>query len=1174
MKTNLRNLAKSWFNRKTLFFMKNFILIMLISTLNMYASNSYSQQAKLSMELNGSTLKEVLREIRKQTEFTVLYRSSDVRDVADIDADFEDATVMEILDQCLEGTSLGYEVKDKVIVIHPVEYQSEPVVEEEQEKKTITGKVTDIDGIPLPGVSVVIKGTNTGVATDIDGNYLLEIEGNNVNLVFSFVGMLSQEITYTGQVIQNVSLLPDTEQVDEVVITGYQTIAKERATGSFKIVKADDLDNVASIDLADRLQGVAPGVSVNKFGGIVIRGVGTLRGSTAPLIVVNGLPYQGSINNINVEDIENITVLKDAASTSIYGVRGANGVIVITTKLGETDGKLRVNLASSFQVSQKPQINDLDLMNSAQQVELEWDVYDAVGTNNFAWYNFKSPVGELYNQWNNTSDPEEKSALENQRDQLANYNNTKELEDEFYRKPMLQKHTISFDYGTNKNRFYASVSYDEDKQFLKGSKTDNFSINLNDEFRFNDLLKLQLSVFGKHYEAKSNGYNPVGMMPYQRLREDNGDLAHVPRGMWDAATIEQKIAMGNGAVLDMFYNPIQERELTNRTTETNSLLTNASIELTPTDWMKLTAALSYNTSNTRTETLSDKNSYYVRELVNNFVEYPSLERKIPYGNVLRYNTSDSENLTTRVQLNINKKIEDFSFGLNAGLERSEFFSLVDVNNYRFNYDSQSLTEVQVNMRELAEGVSSLYRGYDYYGWFYPGYSSFYNDQLPRVGSTKDRYQSSYIIANASYKDKYDLSFSWRLDETNLFGQSDEYTDKPSWSVGAKWHFSKEDFFKLDFVNSASLKVTYGLSGNIDKSTSPFMITEQLTNYFTGQPYLRITNPANPLLGWEQTKTLNIGLDFALFNHRLNGTVEYYRKYASDVLAPVQIETTTGFGDWQSNVVMNNGEILNRGFDVGLNAAIVKRKDINYNVGLNFTYNHNEVKALDIEASVLSDAIYNLSQVVGQPTDFIFGFRGAPLDQNGEAQVYNENGQIVPWTEISNFEIEDGVFFGRKSPPYFGSMTHQFRYKKFTADLFFLYEMGHYVQEYSSSVIEQQATTGRVHERYHERWRKPGDELNTRVPALNSSPYPGTYENQAVWQSDYSINKADVVRLKSINFGYDLSSLVKNTGIKKLTIKAGIENVWHWSATKTDKIYDSVGSFPEYKNFTFGLNLQL
>ncbi|MCT4603269.1 MAG: carboxypeptidase-like regulatory domain-containing protein, partial [Marinifilum sp.] len=180
--------------------MKNFILIMLISTLNMYASNSYSQQTKLSMELNGSSLKEVLREIRKQTEFTVLYRSSDVRDVAELDADFEDATVMEILDQCLKGTSLGYEVKDKVIVIYPVDYVPEPVIKKTvQEKKTITGTVTDTDGVPLPGVSVIIKGTSTGVATDIDGNYSLDIEQERAVLVFSFVGMLSQERNYTGK---------------------------------------------------------------------------------------------------------------------------------------------------------------------------------------------------------------------------------------------------------------------------------------------------------------------------------------------------------------------------------------------------------------------------------------------------------------------------------------------------------------------------------------------------------------------------------------------------------------------------------------------------------------------------------------------------------------------------------------------------------------------------------------------------------------------------------------------------------------------------------------------------------------------------------------------------------------------------------------------------------------
>ncbi|WP_430815628.1 SusC/RagA family TonB-linked outer membrane protein [Carboxylicivirga sp. RSCT41] len=1129
---------------------------------------------KVSVKETQTTYKELFKEVERQTGLITIL-SNDEMDINGM-IEVEEGTfdLKELYQQVLEDANMEFRLVDDYIVIKPSE---KPLVQmeltqQEEKKVTIRGTVKDQNGEPLPFAAVCFKGTTVGCVSAVDGTYVLEApDEEGLVLEVSSLGYKTVEIAVEGRTQIDVVLEEETMGLNEVVVTGYQTISKERATGSFQIVNADDITNVASVDLVDRLEGVAAGVKVNKDGTIVIRGASTLSAESNPLIVLNGHPWEGNLLEINPDDVEQLTVLKDAASASIYGVRGANGVIVITTKRGKSDGKLRVNYNGTFQMTEQPKLDDLNIMNTGQYVDLEWESYEKAGITAFPWYNYKSELGEIYAAMQAGSISEQEALA--MRDELASYDNRRDIEELFFQREMVQKHTLSFNYGTAKNQFYASISFDENKAMWQGTKGDNISFNLNDRFKYNDLLQLNMSVLGNFRSNKSNGQFASMTRPYVRFFDEDGNYAHEANGSYDAATVEYHESRG---LLPFFYNQVQEQELKDKESKSSNIATNASLDITPAEWLKFTASIGYSIGNGRTEDLADKESYRVRSYVNRYTA-ADMNQVIPYGNILWYDDTKTENLTTRLQMSINKQLKDFNVGFNAGWERNAFKTENNMGNARFNYNSQRLTENVVNWQDLTQGYLNAF-----YGW-----ASMW--QVPARYQSEDRFQSVFFLGNVSYKEKYDLSASWRLDKTNLFGQSSEYQDQPAWSVGAKWHLSREDFFDAAWIDELSLKGSYGLAGNIDKNTSPFLIANASTDYFTGEQALSVANPENPLLGWEKTYTTNIGMDYSLFNRRMFGSIEFYNKRSEDVLAYVNLDPTTGFGGssfpWEQ-VKMNNGEILNRGFDLNIGASIIRQPAFSYDVNFNFSYNYNELLKVSKPANNRTDVVMG-NPVEGQAIDFIYGYRNAGLDATGEPQVYDQEGNIVSWQEMGTFDIDDGKFIGRMTPPVFGSLNNHFTYKNLSADIFILYDFGHFAKQYNYPSPVRTAGSKNMINVYDKRWREAGDEAHTSIPKLDYTAYSAPDRYGAVWDSDYNIDNADVIQLKSINLTYDFTSLINVPAIKSLKLKVGIENLWHWTAADNDRIYDTKVSwetggdlyyvrdfdFPRFKNYTFGLSMQ-
>lgn len=1126
--------------------MKITLVLIVVSVLQLSAS-VYSQNTRLSMELNNMTLVDVFKEIRNQSEFTFVYDLEDVEHIGNLNLTPESATVEEILDACLEGTNLNYEVYEKVVIIKEKEYVAPK--SEAQEKKSIKGKVTDDTGFALPGVSVVIKGTNIGVATDIDGNYELEFEQENVVLVFSFVGMTPQEIRYNGQLVQNVSLLADTEQMAEVVVTGYQTIEKGRATGSFEILDNEDLGKVASIDLTDRMKGIASGVQVDDDGSITIRGVGSLRANTEPLIVVDGFPYNGSLNDINSSDIDQISVLKDAASTAIYGIKGANGVIVVTTKSGGKTDQLEIEINSTARFSEMPKYKDLGYMSAREQVDYTLGLYDEFGLPINVYISRKGNLGEVW------QDQQNGDITEAEANELYDfYRTSNDIEKYIFERPFVQKHSLSFRHGTEKNQFYASLSYD-DQNAMGNSVTENqnISFTINDKLSVSKYVDVKMNFKGIRRKNESKFSGITSMVPYTRFYDKDGEYLNEFKDYSD----ERMKDLESKGALPYFLNRLQDARNTDIENITNQLTSSMSVDLKPVKGVVWSNSYSHFVSYYDNTTFYDKKTSYARYEVNKYTTSTG-ERLIPYGHIQKENSTKSVSKTLRSQLSINKTIKDFRIAVNAGVERNEFNTLTKLGNTRYNYDPQTL-----NQSQPKGGV------YDGFISLSGRYTRAYPWDLPSTQETNEKFTSSYFTGSLSYKDKYNVFGSWRLDKTNLFGQSAKYRNQPSWSIGSKWNVSDEDFFKVDWINQLSLKGSYGLAGNIERNTGPFLIIQNGVDGVTGLPNASVSNPANPLLGWEKSYVVNLGVDFRLFGNRLGGSVEYYNKITKDVLAKTNVDPTNGYeSKWYQSFYTNNGEIKNTGIDINLFGTIVKKADFSYDASLNLSYNYNEVRKLNLTAQTIQDLYYDGNYREGQPVNYLPYFNSR-LNDKGEVILIDKEGTELPGDQVYNIDLEN-LNYARKDPSVFGSMSHNFKYKNFSAGVFLTYEFGH-KRRMLNDVMAWRNHKSPMPKMLLNSWEKAGDEKHTNIPKQLDEMYTSLNDFAGVYGA-WNYTKADIIRLKSINLSYDFSSYLKDTYIKGLVVRGTLENLWEWTAADDDRT-SAIGTFPLYKMYTLSVNVK-
>ena len=1013
----------------------------------------------------------------------------------------------------------------------------------DQAKVNIKGVVLDDEGYPVPGANIVIAGSTVGTITDVEGNFSITAEVGKT-LSVSFVGYEKKDVLI--QASKNnytIHLKPESKILDEVVVTGYQTISKERAAGSFSILGQDDMQDKLQTNILDRMEGMVAGMKSTPNGNIEIRGVSTLSGDRSPLYVVDGIPYEGNIDAINPSEIVNITVLKDASAASIYGARSANGVIVITTRGGEI-GKPKVRYNGSIKFEPLPDRGYMNLMSSRELVDLQKELF---GYFHNTW-DESSPqfMNEVYDlMYRHEAGYLSDSELESQLDVYRNRDRFDQIRDEFVRRSnTTHQHNLSISGGANIYKYALSANYQQQLPHAKEQKYNKFGFNLKNQFDFFKWLTVDANIMhstnSSDYDNGFSGYDYLySGASYRMLREADG----TPVQWYSTGKNQMEIDRLNSlGLLDETYYPTEALNTSHYYNKNRYWNINLGAKIKIMEGLSFDLRYQTETTDGYRKQYNTKNHRNVKEMVNNATaidrETGQIKHYIPEGGQLAEYWTRNNSYTLRAQLNFNREFNSkHNIQVIAGAERRKVVNQGS-QMFKYGYDDNSLSWKAIDELSLStyiRGTESPFGGF-----------SFNSYKLGTDGFSfvDNRYVSFYGNASYTFDRRLNVTGSIRIDQSNLFGTDSKYQYKPLWSVGAKY-LIVEDWGVL---NRLSGRLTYGINGNVAKNVGPYMIVmDDGSNYYTNEYQSYISSAPNNSLRWEKTKLFNIGVDFNMFNNRLNGTLEFYNKATSDLLGDRLTDATLG---WTS-LMVNYGEMTNRGVEFTLSGDILRTKDFSWGADFMFSYNKNELTKLDA-AGTSAHYWYSRDRVkVGYPIGSVFAIRYAGLDEEGNPTAYKKDGTVV--NSSRDLEAEDLVYMGTRNAPYSASLTNHLRYKNFDLSFMFVYYGGNIMRDVASDymwtrypVLNYAANLDRDRLVF---WRNPGDEKN---PDMNPAFQFRNGKNcQDLWQySDKHIEKADYIKLRDITVGYTFpKAWLRKAYIQNLRLSFQVQNSFYWAANR-------------------------
>ncbi|MDQ1770642.1 SusC/RagA family TonB-linked outer membrane protein [Labilibaculum sp. A4] len=1171
MKKNLKWRCLSPAVRKTLLAMKLSLLLMLVCTLQLSASVSLGQQ--VSVQSGESLLGTILEDLNHQTGTIFMYNKEDVDDRVSVELNMDRGSLEEVLDEICRQTPLKYEIIEEFVVIT----KKAPVIDQPVQQKKITGQVTDKDGAPLPGVSVVIKGTNTGVATDIEGNYAISVEEENPQLIFSFVGMIPQEIVYRGQADLNVVLNYDTANLDEVVVTGFQTISKERATGSFDIINKKTLDK-PSMSLATRLVGTTAGMraDLDRNGNprFEIRGQTSFETNSSPLVVVDGFPVKGNFNSINPNEVESVSVLKDAAAASIWGARAANGVIVVTTKKAGKDTPLRVEFSSFIKLGAKYDLNySNNKPSSAETIEFEKYAFGKWGSRMIgdtdSWSNLnnaRTPAVTLLSEHRlgKISDEELQTGL----NQLKTLDNRGQIRKYILQRPISQQYNFSLSGSTSRMSNRLSLLYNTSRSAFKGNESKDYMLNYNVSASLAKWLDLDISSMVQYRDAENGGFGGgdiTTLAPYEMLVNPDGSYNNINR--YYAPNIERHVPTGSFPYTNWGYNPIEEVNNTNKTNKDLNARIQAGLNVKLFKGLRYTTKIQYELYNNWSKAHYGEKSFYVRSFVNQASSWDretgEVVANLPKGDILKQDRSESRNYNFRNQLDFNRTFNEVhSINVLVGTEVSQIRGLT------FNYsDTYGYSNETLNSSPFPNGTGYPNRIYNWSGYSTNfNYTNYFSDYTTR-------YFSYYGNIAYSYKNRYDISGSYRTDASNFISDDPKYRYSPFWSVGAGWVISEESFMsEVSWIDRLSMRATFGYNGNSDNSTSfKPLVSVGNRNAETGDLFVMISSRGNPTLRWEKTGTLNLGIDYSLFKGKLYGKIDVYNKHGKDILTNISIPNANGSG----RARMNNAEMLNQGIELSFGTNQQLTKDLSWNGNLNFSYNRNEVKKLYIA----SYSGYDLTigyEVEGEDANSLWVYKyagiqnmGSETSPNLQPVIHGVNGAFYP---IHEFRSENGLEYlknsGTRVPPYSVGFSNNFSYKNFDLSFVFTGVFGH---KFLRSGFNYPTSSGRnLPNGYLSHLFANGEPIrNTGSIELPYDEYDYDYGNWGTNYMDYMVANAWNIRLQEVNLNYQLpKSIISKLNLRRVVAYVQANNLLTIKGAKEDPDFRR-GSQRLLPSYTFG-----
>ncbi len=1069
--------------------------------------------------------------------------------------------------------------------------------------------ISSEDNMPLIGASVYIKAedlskdgnspTITGVITDIDGKFNISVPEGVTRLFCSYVGHEVQELKLVpGKDQYEITLFPSAQMLDAVVVTGYQTVERRKLTAAVGKLNISDeiIGAVKSIDQA--LAGQIAGLSVTSTSGapgapakIRIRGTSSLNGTQDPLWVLDGIPLEGtdvpqsnvlndvsniqqsSIAGLNPADIENITVLKDAAATAIYGARAANGVIVITTKKGKV-GKPVINFSSKFTYMPTLSTNRLNMLNSQEKVDLELELLRS----NFAYGDNKGGVSKIISGYGLT-DAYKKggwSALtpEAQTDISRLRNTETDWGDILFRDAFNQEYSLSLSGGNERVTYYTSIGYYQENGNVKGVGLDRLNIVAKTSYKVNRILKFGVSLFvnrrnNKTYLTDTYGLvNPVYYSrkanPYYQPFDANGNYVY-------------DFDVQNNSDTDLGFNIFEERKNTSNEETINALSSIFDAELRFNDKLKFTTQLGLQLDKASKEQIADKESFSMRIIRKNSKYWDSASQSnkyfIPDGGVHKAYENTNSQITWKAMGEYRDSFNDIhELEVMVGTElRKTWYETLFSAGYGF--DRQTLTTKPV---------------------VFPDEDRARQFPLHQKTYKENAYVSFFSTASYSLMNRYTFGGSIRFDGSDLFGVDKKYRYLPLYSVSGLWRLSNEPFMQgtRKWMDNLAFRVSYGIQGNIDKNTSPFLLGKYIVdNILPGgsEHMIDINSAPNKKLRWEKTQSVNVGLDFSVLNQAINLSVDYYYRKGTDLIGKQMLPLETGF----VSTNINWASMVNKGVEVSLSTRNVATKNFSWYTNLNFAYNNNKV---------LREAIPEAQTIPGRegyPVDAIFAIKTAGLDEEGYPLFYDKEGKKVTLKELYRLQDPFGLGFtvnsdvtpaeersfysyiGSQDTPYTGGLINTFSYKNWELTANLSFNLGGYVRTTPSYNFINFDRGQNVNSDILDRWTP--ENTDGRLPALITSEKRADeyywydqkseiYKNLDIW-----VKKLNYFRLQNLRLGYRLpEKMTKSLGMGSASVAIEGRNLLVFGSSyknflDPESMYNPYAP-PIPKSITFSLNL--
>ena len=1159
--------------------MKLLILLTCCFTFSLSAS-SLAQKERVSLNMENVHVQKLFDEIQRQTNLYFLFNMEQVSRLGKISVKVENEAVESVLASVFEGSDLTWVFNGNMIVV-----QSRVKKEAEDVKKlTIRGKVTDKKKQPLPGVTIQLKGMVVGTATDAGGNYQLSIPNapEKFSLVYSFVGMVTQEIAYSGKDTINVVMKEDVTKMEEVVVTGYQMMRKSDVVGSHATVKASDVMMPAYTTIDQMLQGQVAGMMVlntsSRVGTtpkITIRGTSTLLGNADPLWVVDGiiqsdnLPFDIStsmtedlttmlgnqISWLNPNDIETITVLKDASATAIYGAKASNGVIVITTKKGGRDGRVSVNYSHNSSLRLAPKYKDFNFMNSQERIEFTQEAFAA------GMKYLSMPIADP-----STYEGLMMLYLGHEITESTFYEEVKKLEtgntnwlDLLTRNSYSQSHNLSIGGGSDKVTYNFSANYSNSKGVEKGNNSRAMSGRLNVTVAPHPRVTLAASITAS--STKTDGFgpgvNPLGyatsMSRAIRAYDDEGEYSYYLR--------ETSYKHANTGTY-LKYNILNEMDNTYSLSKVDNVKASFNFNWKLTDWLEYQFVGGYSHDKSYNETYASEESFYIANKYRGYdhgsVTANSAEFKsalLPYGGELLTSDGDTRSYDIQNKLLFNRTFNDVH-RVNAMLG-FQVRSADNVNRSSTIWGFSAERGETVTPPTTPDNFVSL-TGQSQFGTGEWGiFQAMYNGSAWRNNSRKDNYLSLFLTAAYTYCDRYVFNFSMRTDASNRFGQDHNNRFDPTYSLGVSWRVAEEKFIRdhVAWLDQLNLRFSFGMQGNVVNTVSPDLI---LSYGGIRSPYNEeissISSLPNPYLKYESTKSYNVGLDLQLFKG-VTMVLEYYNRETNAIIDQ-SIPQENGW----NNFYVNGGIINNKGIEYTLNFTPFQGKNFAWTVGLNASKNWNEVVAKEL---FLSPSVLRLEYLKGsneyikngRSINGFWSYDFAGLD--GETGVPMFNKLDVSEEEYSGDPADILVYSGETTPYFTGGINTRLRYKSFSLGADFALLLGAKMRlpnPHEDVAFGLPDPTKNLTKDLNKRWKKPGDEKYTNIPGLaigeayNTSvqlPDGGMGRPLDLWaQSDVMVVDASFFRCRQVMLSWNATrNICKKLGVSSLSVSGVVNNVF-------------------------------